>query len=432
LNAKLFHSFDLPDWLDYVTRQHWQKVDMGLSRMRIMCERLELFLPASKVITVAGTNGKGTTCHALEQLLLDSGYSVGTSLSPHIDRFNERIRIAGHELDDETICRAFAEIEAARERLTLTYFEYSTLAALLTFKEADLDIAILEIGLGGRLDAFNVIDADIAVITNIAFDHQELLGNTLHAIGREKAGILRRGQKVVLGAGMPRSVFNQCERLDLQPFVFGVDFDVEYHDHQQTWTFANLSASSNLPGTVKNIETGQCAPANMALAYATVAHLMNAESADAGIRKLSRSLSIRGRLECRAWEGRTLISDVAHNPAGALFLCRELAFRGIKPDLIVCGMLQGKDHGGVYAAVSEKLSADWVLITTFGDRAFKCGELDGAMGHPGALLLDTEEEDLASFLRSATVEGDVILAFGSFSTVEQARLNPDPTRVSSC
>ena len=397
-----------------------------------MCERMQLFLPASTVITVAGTNGKGTTCHALEQLLLESGYSVGTSLSPHIDRFNERIRLAGHELDDEAICHAFAEIEAARERLTLTYFEYSTLAALLTFKEANLDFAILEIGLGGRLDAFNVIDADVAVITNIAFDHQELLGDTLHAIGREKAGILRRGQKVVLGAGMPKSVFRQCERLDLHPSVLGIDFDVKYHDHHQTWTFANLSASSNLPDTVKNIETGQCAPANIALAYATVAQVIDAESADTHLCKVSRSLSIRGRLECRAWEGRTLISDVAHNPAGALFLCRELEFRGIRPDLIVCGMLRGKDHEGVYAAVSEKLSADWVLINTVGDRAFKCSELDAAIGHPGALLLDTEEEDLASFLRSASVEGDVILAFGSFNTVEQARLNPDPARVSSC
>ena len=158
---------DLNNWLAHISSQHEQVIDMGLSRMQDMLQRLDLACPASKVITIAGTNGKGTTATAIEALLLAHGVSVGTTLSPHINRFNERIRISGAQASDAKICAAFAAVEAARKDLPLTYFEFSALAALWCFKDAAVDVAILEIGLGGRLDAFNVVDADIAVITSI-------------------------------------------------------------------------------------------------------------------------------------------------------------------------------------------------------------------------------------------------------------------------
>ena len=227
---------ELDRWLSYIEEQHVKDIDMGLDRMNLMIDRLGLGNPDHKVITVAGTNGKGSTCVATEQLLLSHGLRVGTTLSPHVFRFNERIRVQGIELSDQDICESFEIIESARDGLPLTYFEFSSLAALVVFDQADLDIAILEIGLGGRLDAFNVVDADVAVITSIGYDHQEFLGDSLEEIGAEKAGIFRSKQTVVLGANMPESVhqlsnLNQCEQSS-----FGIDFDIS-QTVEDEWDF---------------------------------------------------------------------------------------------------------------------------------------------------------------------------------------------------
>ena len=169
---------DLPSWLEYISQQHPEVIDMGLGRFSQVQRSLNLKQPAPKVITVAGTNGKGSTARVIEALLLDAGYSVGTTLSPHVWRFNERIRIDGEEASDATICAAFAAVDVARGDLPLTYFEFSALAALFCMAQSQVDFAILEIGLGGRLDAFNSVDADVAVITSIGLDHQAFLGNT--------------------------------------------------------------------------------------------------------------------------------------------------------------------------------------------------------------------------------------------------------------
>ena len=192
-------------------------------------------------------------------LLLAAGHSVGTTLSPHIDRFNERIRIGGAELSDNAICDAFAEVEAVRNGMSLTYFEYSTLAALWSFREANLDFAILEIGLGGRLDAFNVIDADTAIITSIGYDHQEFLGDTLDEIGREKAGVFRRDQTLILGPDLPESVHAHARALDLDPIVAGEDFDV-LTNGPEPWSISGSAYA------IESIELGNCAPQNIALA----------------------------------------------------------------------------------------------------------------------------------------------------------------------
>ena len=168
---------DLEKWLAFIEQQHVKDIDMGLERMNLMIERLKLDFSDQKVITVAGTNGKGSTCVAIEQMLISHGLKVGATLSPHVIRFNERIRLQGEELSDRVICESFELIEKTRDEIPLTYFEFSSLAALLVFAQHDLDIVILEIGLGGRLDAFNAIDADIGVITSIGYDHQEFLGN---------------------------------------------------------------------------------------------------------------------------------------------------------------------------------------------------------------------------------------------------------------
>ena len=214
----------LSSWLDYISQQHPEVIDMGLERFAQVQNALDLKQPAPKVITVAGTNGKGSTARVIEALLLDAGYSVGTTLSPHVWRFNERIRIDGVEAGDATICAAFAVIDHARGDLPLTYFEFSALAALFCMARSEVDVAILEIGLGGRLDAFNAVDADVAVITSIGLDHQAFLGDTREAIGGEKAGILRAGQRVVFGQNMPESVYARCRALGLTPRCWGEDF----------------------------------------------------------------------------------------------------------------------------------------------------------------------------------------------------------------
>ncbi len=415
-------------WLEYVTRLHWQTVGMGLERMEEMVARLELQRPARHVITVAGTNGKGSTCHAVEQLLLGSGHTVGTTLSPHIDRFNERIRLHGQELSDAEICQAFAAVEAARGDLTLTYFEYSTIAALWVFSQAKLDFAVLEIGLGGRLDAFNVIDADTAIITTIGFDHQELLGDTLDAIGAEKAGILRSGQKVTLGIDMPNSVVNRCADLELVPSVFGRHMTVTEQPSTQTWTYASSERK------IRSIPIGQCGPTNIALAFRAVGLTgaldeIATEDQEDLLREVSQRLTVDGRLQKFDWEGRTIICDVAHNPAGVSFLCDELELRGIDPDLVVCGMLTGKDHREVYKVVRARLGGQWAFMDTFGDRGMSANDLDESVGLAASGVHETDSNKLvaqagglAGFLSSASKEGDVILVFGSFNAVEQSRM----------
>ena len=305
---------DLDAWLEYIAQQHQQTIDMGLSRTEQMVQRLGLTQPAPKVITVAGTNGKGSTVIGIESLLLGAGIRVASTLSPHIQRFNERLRVDGVELEDDVICAAFAEIEAARciePVLPLTYFEFSALAALWSAKKHRVDVAILEIGLGGRLDAFNVIDADVAVITSIGLDHQSFLGNTREAIGAEKAGILRSGQQVVLGEDMPSTVIQRCDDLQLKPKRAGVDFMVAIDHGQNTWS---LQWDED---DVDQLPIGHLAPNNVALAYQAAMHLVPITSSN--LARTAEHGFIAGRLQQVSLQGRLCVHDVGHNPAGLLF-----------------------------------------------------------------------------------------------------------------
>src|SRR5688572_8428365 len=193
----------LPDWLDYIERQHPKSIDMGLQRVREVAQRLGLKRPARKVITIGGTNGKGSTVAFIEAIARAAGWRVGAYTSPHLLRYNERVRIDGVDADDAALVAGFEAIEAARGEVPLTYFEYGTLAALWLFERARLDLALLEVGLGGRLDATNLVDADVAVITTVDLDHQDWLGNDRESIGAEKAGIVRAWKPLVLGEDDP-------------------------------------------------------------------------------------------------------------------------------------------------------------------------------------------------------------------------------------
>mgnify|MGYP001157518874 FL=1 len=404
---------NLDAWLDYIANQHQQTIDMGLSRTEEMVRRMELRQPARRVVTVAGTNGKGSTITALESLLVKAGLRVLSTLSPHVVRFNERLRLNGMELSDDAICAAFAEIEQARQLnpvVALTYFEFAALAALWCARQKGVDVVLLEIGLGGRLDAFNVIDADIAVITSIGIDHEKFLGNTRDAIGAEKAGILRFGQRVVLGPDMPASVLSRCRELNVQPLRAGDDFVVSEGSGPLLWTLSwGRERLVNLP-------MGNLAPSNIALAHQAALGLTQISSAQ--MRETSAQAYIPGRMQQLRYRGRLLVHDVSHNPAAAKFLCHQLAQRDLQPKHVLCAMLADKDHAAVYAAVANFTAAPWTLVDTRGERGFSAAQLANAMQ-----IECDQAPDMPTALHQAlacTQPDDVILVFGSFNAIEQS------------
>lgn len=400
---------DLSGWLAYISQQHPEAIDMGLVRFSQVLDALNLKQPAPRVITVAGTNGKGSTARVIEALLLDAGYSVGTTLSPHIWRFNERIRIDGEEASDAAICDAFAGIDDARGELPLTYFEFSALAALFCMARSQVDVAILEIGLGGRLDAFNAVDAHVAVITSIGLDHQAFLGDTREAIGGEKAGILRARQRVVLGQNMPESVYARCRSLALTPRCWGEDFTSLHHDTQ--WVFSRSDGEDiTLPQT-------RLAAHNIAVACEAVADVVELSR-----ERISRcaDLTIPGRMDIREANDRVWVHDVCHNPDGASFFMEELASRGLVPSFFICAMLAGKDHLRFFQAINHKTTGDpgWAFVDSQDDRALAGEALAGIVGLPDAGIGNMDQAiDLA---QAQTGQGDVIVIFGSFSAVEQS------------
>ena len=401
----------LSSWLDYISQQHPEVIDMGLERFAQVQNALDLKQPAQKVITVAGTNGKGSTARVIEALLLDAGYSVGTTLSPHVWRFNERIRIDGVEAGDATICAAFAAIDHARGDLPLTYFEFSALAALFCMARSEVDVAILEIGLGGRLDAFNAVDADVAVITSIGLDHQAFLGDTREAIGGEKAGILRAGQRVVLGQNMPESVYARCRALGLTPRCWGEDFLSQNVTGEPQW------ALSRSDGEAISVPQTRLAAHNIAVACEAVADVVELNE-----ERMLRctDLAIPGRMDICEAQGRVWVHDVCHNPDGAEFFMGELGARGIVPSFFICAMLDGKDHLKFYQTINDKTAGEgqWAFVDSQGDRALAGQALADIVGLPDAGIGTMERAiDLA---RAQTGHGDVIVIFGSFNAVEQS------------
>ena len=237
----------LSDWLVFIERQHPATIDMGLERVRTVATALQLGAPAQRTITVGGTNGKGSTVAFVEAIARAAGWKVGAYTSPHLLRYNERVRINGEEASDEALVAAFSAVEAARGDTTLTYFEYGTLAAFYLFAQAGLDLAVLEVGLGGRLDAVNLIDADVAVITTVDIDHADWLGADRESIGTEKAGILRGWKPAVLGEiDPPSSVLRRAYLIGANAIRAGSDYFNEALD-AQTWAWRDVAVRLELP-----------------------------------------------------------------------------------------------------------------------------------------------------------------------------------------
>ena len=319
-NTPTEHS-SLTEWLDYMQQIHVSAIDMGLSRVLPVAEALGVVQSAKDdayVFTVAGTNGKGSTTAVIAQMCQAAGYKTALYQSPHLSVFNERVRINGEMVSDETLIDAFSKVEAARLRcaLTLSFFEMTTLAALLIFAEADCDVWVLEVGLGGRLDVVNIIDPDMAVITNIAIDHVDWLGDNVEDIGREKAGILRDGITLVYGAtAMPASVQQAIDTHKATCYQAGQDFDYREVD-TDVWHYSNAAVTMQLPRPALSLT-------NTANALSAVlASPLNIDKK--AIEQALQTVKLAGRFVYRETHNRPWVFDVAHNEQGVEFLLAQL------------------------------------------------------------------------------------------------------------
>lgn len=343
-------KFDtLPAWLTWLESLHPEVMDLGLGRVGQVAKHLALTQTTGRVITIAGTNGKGTCVAALESLLCAQNYRVGSFTSPHILRYNERIRINREPMSDADICEAFAAIDKGRGDTTLTYFEFSTLAALWLFRREAVDFLLLEVGLGGRLDSVNIIDADIAVITSIDLDHQHWLGNTRESVAAEKAGIFRRGQQVVCAEPDPPQSLLQSAA-DKQCTMLRVDREFSWRC-QETDTADNLwdmrvSQPHKDPAEycVKALSLPELPLPSLAAALQVCA-LVKPLPSDKTIASAYRDIRIAGRFHRVNYGGQPLIFDVAHNPAATRYLAK-LLHKIEQRVLVVIAMMGDKDLAG--------------------------------------------------------------------------------------
>jgi dihydrofolate synthase/folylpolyglutamate synthase len=400
----------LADWLRYIEQQHPQAIALGLERVTQVLERMQIQLQCP-VLTVAGTNGKGSTCAMLESILRAAGYRTGLYSSPHLVRYNERVRVAGVEVEDEPLSEAFAAVENARGQTALTYFEFGTLAALWLFKELRIEAAILEVGLGGRLDAVNVLDPDCAVLTSVAIDHVDYLGADREAIGREKAGIFRPGRPAVVAEpDPPRSV------LESQANLLLVNRDFGFVAEKTQWTY--WGPRGKRAGLAHPALRGSMQLRNAAAALCAL-DTLELPLAMQDLRRGLAQVELPGRFQ--ALPGRPqVILDVAHNVEAAKTLAENLAASGFAPETIaVCGMLRDKDIAGVLRELAPRITR-WHLASLPGPRGATAEHLEVSLrtsdSRVPAAKHDSAKSAFAAALERAG-EGDKIVVFGSFLTV---------------
>ncbi|WP_029687430.1 bifunctional tetrahydrofolate synthase/dihydrofolate synthase [Tatumella saanichensis] len=397
----------LDSWLTYLENLHTKAIELGLDRIRRVASQLNLLKPAPFVFTVAGTNGKGTTCRTLEALLIASGYRVGVYSSPHLVRYTERVRIQSQELTEADHTQSLAFIDQGRAKTSLTYFEFSTLSALHLFREADLDVVILEVGLGGRLDATNIVDADVSVITSIALDHIDWLGPDRESIGREKAGIFRSGKPAVVGEpDMPSSISQVAT--DKGAVLLQRDQQWSYQDHGDSWDFRDIR------GEISRLPLPQVPLPNAATALAAL-RVSGLQVSEVCIREQLADIVLPGRFQVIS-ESPKVILDVAHNPHAATYLASRLA--ALKPTgkiRAVVGMLHDKDIAGTLAALCPQVDI-WYCASLEGPRGASADELVSQL--PGATAYESVEMAWQTAQQQADSD-DIILVCGSFHTVAQ-------------
>lgn len=406
----------LEDWLAYQQRVHPREIDLGLERVRMVWTRMGA--PRAPInIIVGGTNGKGSTVAFLEAMLRAAGHRVGAYTSPHLLRYNERIRIDGADAGDDALCAAFERIEKARAHVDLTYFEFGTLAALDLFARAGVDVAVLEVGLGGRLDAINIVDADVAIVTTVDLDHQSWLGPDRDSIGAEKAGIARAGAPLIVGeSDPPRGLLDALRTIGASVQRAGRDFDVQAGASGWTWTHRD--------GTGIDLPCPQleAAPqvANAAAAVAALHALgPRIEVPEPAFVEGVRSATVRGRLQRFAGTPERVL-DVAHNPQAARMLAQWLDTHPVDgPVHAVFGALDDKDVAGIHAALGMRI-AHWYLAGLEAESPRGLAAQAVALALPEATPISLHPDVADALAAASRATPARIVAFGSFFVVAAA------------
>ena len=414
----------LADWLTRLESLHPKAIDMGLERVAQVRDALGLRLDCP-VVTVGGTNGKGSTCAMLEAILLQAGYKVGLYTSPHLVDFNERARVAGEIATDEELVAQFAAVEAARGDVSLTYFEFTTLAILRLFAQSGLDAVILEVGLGGRLDAVNVIDADVAIVTSVDIDHTEYLGVTREQIGFEKAGIFRAGRPAICSDPVPpQSLIDHAEAIGADLWLLGRDFN--YSGDKQQWNYGGRSVRRSALGYPGLRGANQLLNACAALAALEALR----ERLPLGAQEVRSGLAmveLPGRFQVLPGKP-TVVLDVAHNPHAVAALAQNLGNMGFHPyTYAVFGAMADKDIDGIIAHM-KPLVDHWCVTDLPLPRAASGADIAARLSDAGvdsgherdperSISIFASPAEAYANARSRAGENDRIAVFGSFLTV---------------
>lgn len=426
---------NLSQWLEYMGSIHVSAIDMGLDRVLPVADELGLLKSAWQgkrpyVFTVAGTNGKGSTTATIAQICQASGLKTALYQSPHLVSFTERVRIDGVEISEDNLIKAFEVIEQARldKGVSLSFFEMTTLAAFWLFLQANCDVWVLEIGLGGRLDVVNIIDPDLAVITNIGIDHVDWLGDNLDDIGREKAGIIRADIPVILGEyQMPASVYEQAKSLDAKVYQLGVHYD--YQEKLEDWTYGSSAITTSLPKP--NLSLKNAANAVSAVLASSLNISVNA------IKTGMQQVQLAGRFDKRVLENRQWIFDVGHNEAGIIFLLEQLKrywkeYQANKPNanlFFLFSMLGDKDVPSVIKQVRQAIDeqtlpqAMWHIAAIDHQRAMSLPCLLDYLNkeiEPECIITYENLAQATQGVIKASSDDDLIVAFGSFHTIGES------------
>ena len=421
---------DLSFWLAYIESLNIKEIELGLGRVIKVAQKLGIETVAEKTIMVAGTNGKGSCVAAMDITLRDLGYKVGCYTPPHISRFSERIKLDGVEVGEEILCAAFFAVETSRGDIKLTYFEFTTLVAFLIFSKRKLDFALLEVGLGGRLDAVNIINADVSVITSVDLDHQEWLGKDRESIGREKAGIIKKNKPVVYGDSEPtKSVLAAAESLNSKIFLKGRDFGHQIKTEYKSFDwFGGINMSENVSELpIPNLAIENVSIGMQALSVAGI---------EIDVKVLRSSLSrlyLPGRFEkcVDAVTGISVVLDVAHNPAAASMLAsnirRELSINHrIKQISVVIGLMADKDVRGFIAELRPYVDS-WYVSGLDDPRAMPVKSLAACLDNEDRIILPDDRTflecynqacaDLFTYQKKEAESGGLIIVTGSFLCV---------------
>ena len=410
----------LEQWLKWQEGLHFTAIELGLERCRQVAVNLGLLRPAHGVISVAGTNGKGSSVVLLDEILRAAGYRTGRYTSPHLLRYSERICVNGREIGAAELCAAFDRIDRARAGISLTYFEFGTLAALALFRAHQVEIALLEVGLGGRLDAVNVLDADAALITSIDLDHQQWLGDNRERIAREKAGILRnRAPAVCSDPNPPQAILDCAGALGAPLSLPGRDYFYAINGDHWDWRSATTELS-DLPRPLRysDFQVQNAAGALMLLDKIRPAYPVDRAAVQAGINRFR----LNGRLQIIPGEVQKVL-DVAHNPQAARALAENLRLIPcVGKTHILIGMLKDKDHRGVLKPL-QAVADSWNIVSLAGQRGTPAPALMAelkSLGVSQPVRAFTAVKPALARLSRAARPGDRIVITGSFITVGEA------------